>query len=279
MNTGFSGLSLLYLTGTFRGGAAIIIEVGDFLEQKFPEWGTRFISLNDSYDSARLNGGTGGIDIAFRNLIYDLYSQDLSEKIKSAKVSVAKRGKCGNAEAFYGYIKAPGDTRKLAVDEPAAAVVRRVFDLAERGFSLEKIAKALNDDGAPTPQERKMRLGYRHRWTKGNAAPFWYVSVVGQMLRDERYTGKWIYGKTARPEVGKQKCVRIPKSDWIVVPGAIPAIISEEQYATANMKLRERRKAQLVSSPSKLLFARKLRCGSCGLALQPRFPKIVTRIS
>ena len=68
------------------------IEVGDFLEQKFPEWGVRFISLNDAYDSAMLNGATGGIDIAFRNLIYHLYSQDLSEKVRTAKASAAKSG-------------------------------------------------------------------------------------------------------------------------------------------------------------------------------------------
>ena len=49
------------------------IEVGDYLEQKFPAWGLRFISLNDGYDSAKLGGGTAGIDIAFRNLIHELY--------------------------------------------------------------------------------------------------------------------------------------------------------------------------------------------------------------
>jgi DNA invertase Pin-like site-specific DNA recombinase/cell division protein FtsB len=243
------------------------IEVGDFLEQKFPEWGTRFISINDMYDSATLNGGTGGIDIAFRNLIYDLYSQDLSEKVRSAKISAAKSGKCPNPEAFYGYIKTPGDMRKLAIDEPAAVVVRRIFDLAEQGYSLDKIAKTLNDEGVPTPQERKMQLGSRHRWTNGKAS-FWYGSVAGLMLRDERYMGKWIYGKTTRAEIGKVGQVRVPRADWIVVPGAIPAIVTEEQFEAANRALKERRSPHLLPTRSKLIFPRKLRCGSCGMALK-----------
>lgn len=33
------------------------IEVGDFLEQKFPAWSVRFISIGDGYDSAKLNYG------------------------------------------------------------------------------------------------------------------------------------------------------------------------------------------------------------------------------
>jgi hypothetical protein len=48
---------------------------------------------NDFYDSARLNGATGGIDIAFRNFVYEMYSQDLSEKVRSARVAAAKSGK------------------------------------------------------------------------------------------------------------------------------------------------------------------------------------------
>ena len=60
------------------------LEVGDYLEHIFPFLGVRFISVNDHYDSKSYMGTTGGIDVAFRNLIYQRYSQDLSEKVKSA---------------------------------------------------------------------------------------------------------------------------------------------------------------------------------------------------
>lgn len=42
------------------------------------------ISINDHYDSEKYLGNTAGMDIAFKNLIYDYYSKDLSKKVKSA---------------------------------------------------------------------------------------------------------------------------------------------------------------------------------------------------
>ncbi|MCD8345301.1 MAG: recombinase family protein [Oscillospiraceae bacterium] len=60
------------------------LEVGDYLEHIFPFLGIRFISINDQYDSDRLKGKTIGMDVAFRNLVYDYYSKDLSKKVKSA---------------------------------------------------------------------------------------------------------------------------------------------------------------------------------------------------
>jgi DNA invertase Pin-like site-specific DNA recombinase len=244
------------------------LEVGDFLEQKFPAWGVRFISLNDCYDSAKLNGATGGIDIAFRNLIYDLYSQDLSEKVKSAKISAAKSGKYTNGLSFYGYVKDPDDPRKLVIDEKTADVVRRVFDLTAQGLTPNRIAKILNDERVPTAQDRKVELGEKRRWRLDDGS-FWYGSVIANIVRDERYTGKLIYGKSRSIEVGsKGKQQRVPKSEWIVVPDAIPAIVSEEQYKAANRHITERRTHNAIASPSKLLFARKLKCGHCGLCMK-----------
>ena len=54
------------------------LEVGNYLEFVFPAMGMRFISVNDNYDSDRNFGVTGGMDVAYKNLIYQLYSMDLS---------------------------------------------------------------------------------------------------------------------------------------------------------------------------------------------------------
>ena len=58
------------------------IELGSYMEQIFPLMGVRFISVNDHYDSEQTQGGIGNIDISFRFLLYDLYSKDLSVKVK-----------------------------------------------------------------------------------------------------------------------------------------------------------------------------------------------------
>ena len=56
------------------------IEVGYFMERVFPIYGIRFISLNDEYDSAKYHEDTGGINVAFKYLISEFYSRDLSVK-------------------------------------------------------------------------------------------------------------------------------------------------------------------------------------------------------
>ena len=59
------------------------IELGSYMEQIFPFMRVRFISINDHYDSAEWEGQAGELDVCFRNLMYDLYSKDLSVKVKS----------------------------------------------------------------------------------------------------------------------------------------------------------------------------------------------------
>ena len=44
--------------------------------------GVRFISVNDGYDSKNYHGSLADIDVNFKNLLYDLYSKDLSQKVR-----------------------------------------------------------------------------------------------------------------------------------------------------------------------------------------------------
>jgi len=68
------------------------VEVGNLLEQLFPFLGVRVVSINDNYDSDNFRGQTGGIEVAFKNLVYNMYSRDLSQKVKSAVATRMKRG-------------------------------------------------------------------------------------------------------------------------------------------------------------------------------------------
>lgn len=61
------------------------IEVEYYLERVFPLYNVRFVSINDGYDSTQLQGDTGGINVAFKYLLNELYSRDLSIKYRSAK--------------------------------------------------------------------------------------------------------------------------------------------------------------------------------------------------
>ena len=102
------------------------LEVGDYLEHIFPFLGIRFKSINDHYDSAKHEGKTIGMDIAFKNLIYDYYSKDLSKKVKSAMGMKQEKAKFVNTVP-YGYKADPADKHHLIIDVETAPIVRRIF--------------------------------------------------------------------------------------------------------------------------------------------------------
>ena len=102
------------------------IGVGDYLEHLFPFLGVRFLSINDHYDSAKHEGKTIGMDIAFKNLIYDYYSKDLSKKVKSAMGMKQEKAKFVNTVP-YGYKADPADKHHLIIDVETAPIVRRIF--------------------------------------------------------------------------------------------------------------------------------------------------------
>jgi len=239
------------------------IEVGDFLEQKFPAWGVRFISIGDNYDSAKLAYGTSGIDVAFRNLMYDLYSQDLSVKCRSGKDAATKSGKIICTYPTFGYDKDKNDRHKFVIDPIDAPIVKRIFDLAEQGHGVAEIAKMLNAEGVPTKQMSKHRKGFKHKWGRGD---LWDNSAVLDTLRNENYTGKWIYGKTRTVQVGSNKTKRVPRSEWIVVPNAIPALVTEEQFAIVQAKLDAAFKGHInrkSHNTPRTIFAGLVKCAKC----------------
>ncbi len=244
------------------------IEVGDYLEQIFPKWGVRFIAVNDMFDSNQYFGMTGGIDIAFRNLVYDIYCKDLSEKVRSAKKVQAKKGDFFSPYAFFGYLKSPDDKHKLIINEETADIVRTIFNLAEQGQSTSEIAKLLNAQNVPTAQMFQKKNNVKRNWNMIGESNFWTATVVNKILRDERYAGKYIGCKTKKCEIGKANARLRPKSEWIVIEDVLPSIISKEQFDVVNMSFREKRKnATSYAKGENKLFYRKIKCGTCKMAM------------
>jgi len=244
---------------------------GHYLEQVFPALGIRFISINDGYDSSDFPYGTAGnINSGLLNLINEMYSRDLSQKSKAAKRLYAQRGQCISAYPIYGYLKSPEDKRVWIPDREAASVVRRIFEQYLEGKGPTQIARLLNEDGIPTPTQHKRALGSKRQlWNSERTKNFWLNTMVSKILHDERYTGKLVALKTSRSELGDVHSAKpLDQEDWIIIPGAFEAIISQETFDAAQ-KRTEAAGPHRKSGPAKhRLFYRKLKCGHCGAALE-----------
>ena len=246
------------------------LESGHYLEQVFPALSIRFISVNDCYDSFDFPYGTAGnVNNGLLCLINEMYSRDLSQKSKTAKRLYAQRGQCITAYPVYGYLKSPEDKRAWIPDPEVAPVVQRMFGLYLEGKGPGEIARLLNEDGIPTPAQHKRALGSKRQlWNSERTENFWRTTTISKILRDERYTGKLVALKTTLSELGNiNSATAIEKDDWIIVPGAFEAIISQEIFDQVQARIED------VSPPRKLgpmkrrLFSRKLKCGHCGAAL------------
>lgn len=209
------------------------VELGNYLEQVFPFLGVRFISVNDNYDSDRLNGDTGGLSIAFKNLVYDLYSRDNSRKVKNGKRMSAERGEFTSPYAIYGYEKSKSDKRKLIIDQEAANIVREIFELKVAGLGCRKIARYLNDRGVPAPSVYNLQKGGTRDWRKSGDDALWTPDTIITFLQDERYTGKMVSLKTERRQVGRSAVAK-SKEEWVRIDGTHEGIISESLFKAAN---------------------------------------------
>ncbi len=241
------------------------VDFGTYVEKKFPTWNTRFISVNDGYDSINYCGTTGGVDMALKSIAYAMYSRDLSEKNKSAVRVLNKNGKFTGTYCLYGYTKSPDDKRKLIIDPVASEIVKRIFNMKASGMLATEIAHIFNQEKIMTPGEYKqMTIPNSRNWKNNKGYSQWNSSMVSRILHNEQYTGKLISGKSESIVMGSQKKRLTPKENHIIANGAFEAIISQELFESVQPEVKPRKKP--VKSTD--LFRGKIRCGGCGHMLE-----------
>lgn len=238
------------------------LEVGDYLEHLFPFLGVRFLSINDHYDSNDYMGSTGGLDVAFRNLIYQRYSQDLSEKVKSAKHMRMAQGK-HISSCPYGYMKKPGIKDKMFIDPVTGPIVKDIFLSAINGMKTTEIAASLNARGIPTPMVYKKlsRRGYEND-------AMWSHQAVLRIIRDYKYTGAMVTFKCENLTIRAKTSHKRSPEEWIVIEDCHDPIVTHEEYDKANATIRKVRynPPKKTDQRDRVYF-----CGHCGRRLRKTF--------
>lgn len=238
------------------------IETGYFIERVFPLFHTRFISLSDDFDSDRFKGDTGGMDVAFKYLINEYYSRDMSIKTKSAKYAKMQRGEYQSKICPYGYRKSADG--RMEPDPEAAEVVRLVFQLSASGVNATDIARELFRRGIPTPGEYKAMHG-NHTHDVSRTHGVWSCSTILRMLKDERYIGTYVIGKRAVLEVGGNRWRMKDRDKWYIIPNHHPAIVNPTTFEQS--KVKQTRYSQPVKKPRDYPLKGKAFCGRCHHAL------------
>ena len=235
------------------------MEMGAYLEQIFPFLGIRFISINDHYDSGSSQGNTADLDVNFKNLLYDLYSKDLSQKVKTSLRARKESGQYVSGNAPFGYEKAPDDRHMLVICEDEAAVVRKIFSLALQGMTSSQTAKKLNLEHVPTPVEFKIRKGKTSRKPKGDKF-YWSGSTVCSILRNPVYAGDVEYGKTEKEQVGGHNVLKA-RAEWKMIRNHHAPIITREDFEEVQKNRGKSSKKRTAGNRHPLIG--KAICGCC----------------
>ena len=124
------------------------LQVGFFTEVLFREKGVHFIAISNGVDSEKSESSEFA---PFLNIMNEWYLRDCSRKQKASYKIRSNAGQRTTNHAIYGYMKSPEDKHIWIVDEEAAAVVRRIFQMTIEGYGPYDIARILQADRVERP--------------------------------------------------------------------------------------------------------------------------------
>lgn len=156
----------------------------------------------------------------------EYYSAELSQKIRRGMEINAQKCLSNGSNPGLGFMV--DQERHLDIEPAGAAVLREIFGRYAAGDTVADICKDLNDRKIKTSQGKEFNKNSLHR-----------------MLRNRRYIGWYIYGKTE-------------------TPGGMPRIIEDELFERVQHILDRNKKAPArTRGREEYLLTTKLFCGYC----------------
>lgn len=238
------------------------IEFGFYVERYFPEHGIRYVAVNDGIDT--FSNSSANDMLVFKSAFNDMYVKDISNKQRSALYVKKKNGQFVGAYAPYGYNKSEIDKHKLVINEEEASVVRRIFNMFAKGYSLSNICDTLTNEKIPTPSiSKNMNMGQTNLHYG-----VWSTRTVNDILKSPNYIGNLTQCKQKKISYKSKKRKHNRKENWIIVENAIPRIIDNELYELVqNMFSSNRNRNKGNGITGNLLLRGLIYCKECGHTL------------
>ena len=237
------------------------IETGHYMFKFFPENDIRYIAILENFDTAKPNGVED--IIPFQTVINDMYLKDTSRKIKSIRQNKMKQGLFVGSTVSYGYKRDENDKYKFVIDEYAAGIVRRIFNMRLSGMTASQIARTLTDEGIEPPSV------YNNKNIKKTyTTNLWKISSVNHILNNQVYIGNIVQRQYDKVNYKSKKKIKLPKEQWIIVENMHEPIISKEIFEqTQKIK---KVKSGLGKKKYDYLLKGLVYCSECGAKMTVR---------
>ena len=237
------------------------IEVGQYVDYVFPAFGIRFIAIQDNVDTENRDSGAMEM-MPIMNVFNEWHAANTSKKIRAVLKSNARDGKYHARKAPYGYVKSDTEKKTPIVDEEAAAVVKRIFEMRASGLSPHKIADKLNEDKIPNPS--KYSFDKYGIVGKRNHFGLWSFVAINSILKNPTYLGHMAQQRWSSISYKNHKRYKKDESEWIVVKNTHEPIITQELWD----KVREVEKSVAQGRKTKRGYTHPLSgflfCADCG---------------
>lgn len=203
------------------------IEVGQYVDYVFPAFGIRFIAIQDNIDTENRDSNAMEM-MPVVNIFNEWHAANTSKKIRAVLKSNARDGKYHARKAPYGYVKSDTEKKTPVIDEEAAAVVKRIFEMRASGLSPHKIADILNEENIPNPSKYSMdKYGIVG---KRNHFGLWSFVAVNSILKNPTYLGHMAQQRCGSISYKNHKRYKKDESEWIVVKNTHEPIVTQELW-------------------------------------------------
>ena len=235
------------------------LHTGLYIEERFPMFGVRYIAINDNVDT---DSSESNDLMPFKNLFNEWFIRDTSRKIRAVMKAKVERGERLGTRAPYGYIKDP-ETKKLAVDDEAAAIVRRIFAMCASGNGPSQIARILKKEQVLTPtMYAYTRYGMNHTCLD-TAHPYnWSDSAIANLLENEIYLGNTVNMKYSTKSYKDKRRVEHSREECLVFKDTHPALITQEVWDIVQRVRKNRRRPTKMEEQNK--YSGLVFCADCG---------------
>ena len=157
------------------------------------------------------------------------------------------------------------------VDEEAAEMVQRIYQMRKDGTSVNDIARILKREKVLTPSAYVLKKGHRlptFRSTRGEY--FWDKNMITKVLTNQSYVGDVINFRTYTKSYKLKKQLNNPPENWDIHKDVHPPII-ERRFWEDIQKSFSTTKARQPKHTPKNMFAGFLKCSDCGANLNYKF--------
>ena len=238
------------------------VEAGRLTQIVYPSLGVTFISIQENINSTT---GEGMEMLPFYNIFNEWYAAQTSKKIRAVWQSKADNGKRISSTVPYGYVRDAVDKEKWLIDEPAAEIVRKIFNLCLAGRGPSQIARQLEKEKVLLPSAYYESIGRKHS-QKVPLNPYnWDDSTIVHILENRQYTGCAVNFKSTTVSYKVHKVIHNPVEQQQIIPNMQEPIISEEVWLRVQEIRQNRRRPTATGKTS--LFSGLVFCPDCGSKL------------